>query len=85
VVAATPDDPATLARFKLKHALPFRLVSDAAAALARAFGMIPGSRQTVVIGKSGEIEHVYDTVPDPGGHAKQILKDIKTRIRKQKR
>lgn len=72
--------------FKEKYELPFLLLSDPAAEVCNAFGVIqdkkmygkvfPGiQRSTFVIGEDGTIIKVYPKV-SPEGHAKEVLADL---------
>lgn len=63
--------------------LPFDLLSDADGAFAAALGL-PGfaaggntylRRLTLVVG-NGHIEHVFEAVPDPVGHAGDVLRRL---------
>ena len=73
-------------QFKLKHHLPFDLLSDTDGSLAKAFEvpMIPiiglTKRQSILIGPEGKVLHYYTDV-DPSTHSKQVLEDIKNASR----
>jgi thioredoxin-dependent peroxiredoxin len=61
--------------FKEKHNLPYTLLSDTDATIASVFGIKPGTRQTVVIGKDGKLEKIYPKAV-PKEHPAEVLKDL---------
>lgn len=74
------DTDASHRAFAEHHKLPFRLISDPDGALAAAFGVpvrlgIP-SRQTIVVGRDGNVKAIHRNV-DVASHAQQILEDVK--------
>jgi len=83
VVGISPDDEASHARFKKKHSLPFRLLSDPEHQAAEAYGAWREKknygktywgvhRSTFVIGADGTIVRaMYGVRPD--GHPEQVL------------
>ena len=62
VFGASRDTPEELKAFKEKYNLNYPLLSDPAGELAKALGVEPGKRETVVIGKDGKIERVEKSV-----------------------
>lgn len=64
-----------LKKFKEANNAPYTFFSDANGSLAKALGLDPGARQTIVIGKDGKVEHIYKKV-SPLSHAKDVLKDL---------
>jgi thioredoxin-dependent peroxiredoxin len=83
VIGISPDDGASHAKFAQKYKLPFTLLADAGAAVARKYGVwgkkkfmgreYEGiSRTTFVIGKDGKVEKIFENV-QPLGHEKQVL------------
>jgi len=79
VLGVSSDSIESHRKFKAKHRLPFRLVSDEAGEWARAFGVgsLFGmySRVSFLIGNDGRVLRVYPDV-DPGVHAKDVLRDV---------
>lgn len=78
VVGVSTDSPESHASFAEEHALPFPLLSDENAELARSFGlqtrlgMTP--RVSFLVDKEGIVRAVYPDV-DPGLHATDVLED----------
>ncbi len=83
ILGVSPDSAASHDRFKQKHGLPFRLVSDSSHAIAEAYGVwrekaMYGKRymgivrSTFVIDEQGRIEAAYDKVRVKG-HAESVL------------
>lgn len=86
IIGISPDAPATLARFRDEHALPFPLLSDPDHAVAEAYGAwgikknygkeYEGLiRSTFVVGKNGIIEQAWHNVRAKG-HAERVMKTI---------
>ena len=86
IVGISPDGPATLARFRDEHELPFPLLSDPDHAVAEAYGAwgikknygkeYEGLiRSTFVIGKHGVVEQTWRNVRAKG-HAERVTKAI---------
>jgi peroxiredoxin Q/BCP len=86
VVGISPDDPATLARFREEHDLPFRLLSDPDHATAAAYGAwgikknygkeYEGLiRSTYVIGPDGAVEQAWRNVR-AAGHAERVASSL---------
>ncbi len=82
IVGISPDDPATLARFRKEHRLPFPLLSDPDHVAAAAFGAWGTKtnygkeyegliRSTFVIGPDGAIEQAWRNVKAKG-HAERV-------------
>ncbi|MBF2098806.1 MAG: thioredoxin-dependent thiol peroxidase [Gloeomargaritaceae cyanobacterium C42_A2020_066] len=85
ILGISPDSPETHRRFRAKHGLPFRLLSDADSQVAMAYGSygpkqfmgksyVGVYRQTFVIDPDGRIGRIYRKVK-PEGHALEVLTD----------
>jgi peroxiredoxin Q/BCP len=83
VIGVSPDSIASHVKFRDKHGLPFRLLSDPDHVAAEAYGVwveksmygrtyMGIERSTFVIGADGAIEHALYKVK-PAGHAGSIL------------
>lgn len=76
VVGVSTDSNERHRSFASGHSLGFALVSDPDAQLAGAFGVGVrlgfAQRVTIVIGKSGRVEKVFESVT-PDGHAAEVL------------
>jgi len=74
VVGVSTDSAETHASFAEKHGLPFPLISDAKAEIARAFGVariggwLPTKRVTFVIDKEGVVRRVIRSELDVDRH-----------------
>lgn len=80
VIGVSEDDDKSHQEFAKKHKLPFPLLADKDAKIAKAFG-VPvkegyAMRATYLIGPDGKVKKVYPKV-DPGVHADEILGDAK--------
>lgn len=81
VIGVSTQDNETHAAFAKKYNLPFLLVPDEEAHIAKAYGV--GSllgfskRVTFIIDRDGKIARVYENVSPPG-HASEILADLET-------
>lgn len=75
ILGVSRDSPEELKRFKEKYGLPYQLLSDPQGALARALGVEPGSRQTVVISREGTVEHRLANFT-PATHPRNLLGEI---------
>jgi peroxiredoxin Q/BCP len=75
LLGASRDTPSALKAFKDKYGLNYPLLSDPDGKLAKALGVEPGKRQTVVISKEGTLEKVLKTV-DAKTHPVSLLKDL---------
>jgi peroxiredoxin Q/BCP len=84
LVGVSVDTAESHKAFAAHHQLPFHLVSDPKLELAKRFGVDSRdteklgtiiSRQTIVIGKDGNVLKIYRTV-DPALHAAQIETDL---------
>jgi thioredoxin-dependent peroxiredoxin len=75
ILGVSRDKGEELKAFKEAEKLNFPLLSDPNGDLAKALGVEPGKRQTVVIGKDGKIERRYETVV-AATHAQDLLKDL---------
>ncbi len=83
VVGISVDDTASHKAFAEKHRLPFPLLSDASAAVARQYGALSdwlvmkvAKRYTFIIDPAGRIAKVYLAV-DPSRHSQEIVADLK--------
>lgn len=83
VVGISVDDTASHKAFAEKHRLPFPLLSDASAAVARQYGALSdwlvmkvAKRYTFIIDPAGRIAKVYLSV-DPSRHSQEIVADLK--------
>jgi peroxiredoxin Q/BCP len=76
VLGVSTDDNASHSAFATKHNLPFQLLPDKDAAIAKAFGVSlrlgMAKRVTFVIDRGGKIAKVFPDV-NPSGHAAEIL------------
>jgi len=83
VLGVSPDSPASHARFKAKHGLPFTLLADTDHAVAEAYGVwvektmygkkrMGIERSTFVIGPDGTVRKVMRRVK-PETHADEVL------------
>jgi peroxiredoxin Q/BCP len=79
-VLGVSDDPVEdLAAFAEKYDLPFDLLSDESADVARAYGAWGdghADRVTCVVGPDGDVVAVFENV-DPEGHAEEVLATIR--------
>ncbi len=80
------DDVESHKEFADKYELPFSLLSDAQADMAKAYGVLKkmgpfkmASRQTFLISPDGLIARRYSKV-DPDVHSSQVLDDLKSLI-----
>lgn len=62
IFGASRDAPEQLAKFKEGYQLFYHLLSDPEGKLAKAFGIPPGARQTVVIARDGTLEKLIASV-----------------------
>ncbi|MFM7519703.1 MAG: thioredoxin-dependent thiol peroxidase [Planctomycetota bacterium] len=83
VIGISPDGPASHARFRTKHNLPFTLLADEAHTVAERFGAwrekslygrkyMGIARSTFIIDAKGRVARVFTTVK-PAGHADEVL------------
>lgn len=83
VLGVSPDSPASHARFRRKHRLPFPLLADGDHAVAARYGAWGAKqlfgvkyqgilRTTFLIDGAGVIRRVFERVK-PKGHAEQVL------------
>lgn len=79
VVGVSRDTPESHARFRQKHGLPFRLVSDTKGEITRAFeatmlgGLLPVSRRvTYVVDKEGVVRGVFTHTLDATRHVADV-------------
>jgi peroxiredoxin Q/BCP len=84
VVGVSVDDTASHRAFAAKYSLPFPLLSDATAEVARQYGALSdwlvmklAKRYTFLIDPAGRIAKVYLNV-DASRHSAEIVADLKT-------
>ena len=84
VLGVSVDKIESHAKFAEKHGLPFPLLSDADAKVAKSyeslFSLGPikiAKRHTFIIDPDGNIAKVYRDVK-PDGHSNEIIRDLKT-------
>jgi len=86
VFGVSPDSVKSHARFRQKHALPYRLLADEGHRLAEAYGVwvekkfmgrtyMGNERTTFVIGPDGRLEHVLPQVK-PDAHVDLLLEAL---------
>jgi peroxiredoxin Q/BCP len=89
VLGVSPDGSESHQKFIKKFKLPFTLLSDEEKKMLKDYGMwvkknflgkeyMGVARQTLVIGKDGSIEKIFEKVK-PEGHAEEILEFLKSR------
>lgn len=83
VVGVSVDDTASHRAFAAKYSLPFPLLSDATAEVARQYGALSdwlvmklAKRYTFLIDPAGRIAKVYQSV-DTSRHSAEIVADLK--------
>lgn len=87
VLGVSPDGDASHKKFIEKFKLPFVLLSDVEKEVCKAYGVwvkksmygreyMGVARTTVVIGKDGKIEKLFEKVK-PEGHPKEVLEFLK--------
>lgn len=83
VIGISSDSPDSHQAFASKHNLPFTLVSDANAAVRKAYGvpatlgLLPG-RVTYVIDREGIVRHIFNSQFNPKGHVAEAMGILKT-------
>jgi len=86
VLGISRDTPAAQRKFKDKHGLPFPLLSDADTKVQQAWGVwkeknmygkkVMGTeRTTVVVGRDGQVERVFQKVK-VDGHVAEVLEAL---------
>jgi peroxiredoxin Q/BCP len=87
VLGISADKPSAQKKFKEKEELPYTLLADDTKEVARAFDVLKEknmygkkvmgiARTTFLIGRDGNIEHVFENVK-PEGHAEEVLVQVK--------
>lgn len=83
VVGISVDDTVSHKAFAEKHRLPFPLLSDATAEVAKHYGALSdwlvmkvAKRYTFIVDPAGRIAKVYLSV-DPARHSQEIIADLK--------
>ena len=83
VVGISVDDTVSHKAFAEKHRLPFPLLSDATAEVAKQYGALSdwlvmkvAKRYTFIVDPAGRIAKVYLSV-DPSRHSQEIVADLK--------
>jgi peroxiredoxin Q/BCP len=80
IIGVSTDSVESHRRFAEKHAFPFTLLADVEGELARAFGVLDGTkarRVTFVIANGGRVVRTFTEVA-PRGHAQQVLNFVRT-------
>lgn len=79
IIGISTDDVAAHARFAAEHRLPFALLADTDAAIARAYGVDltfgMAERVSFLVDAEGRIARVFPNV-DPGVHAREVLEAV---------
>ena len=87
IMAASPDSPRALKKFKEQFELPFRLLSDSDKKLAQAYGVLKEKsmygkkvigieRSTFIIGPDGNLKQEFRGVKS-AGHAAEVFAALK--------
>lgn len=87
VMGVSPDSLESHRKFKQKHELPYRLLSDEGHRLADAFGIwkqksmyglkfMGVERTTVIIDRAGRIARLFPSVKIPG-HVQEVEKAVR--------
>jgi peroxiredoxin Q/BCP len=87
VIGVSPDSLDSHRKFKKKHGLPYRLLSDEGHQLADAFGIwkqksmyglkfMGVERTTVIIDRSGRVARIFPSVKIPG-HVQEVEKAVR--------
>jgi peroxiredoxin Q/BCP len=85
VIGVSSDDARSHGRFREKHGLPFRLMSDPQGSARRAFGIpktlgiVPG-RATFVIDTNGEILYAFNSQFSPAQHIARSLQVLTNKL-----
>jgi len=80
VVGVSSDSVESHKQFKMRHSLPFTLVSDPDKNIRKLYdvkGSLMPPRVTFVIDKEGVIRHVYDSQLNATAHVKEALSALK--------
>jgi peroxiredoxin Q/BCP len=83
VIGISSDSTASHQAFASKYNLPFNLVSDAGAAVRKAYGvpatlgLLPG-RVTYVIDQAGVVRHLFNSQFNATGHVTEAMGILKT-------
>jgi thioredoxin-dependent peroxiredoxin len=75
IFGVSRDTPEQLKKFKEEYKLSYQLLSDPEGQLAKALGVPPGARQTVIVGKDGKLERVIAIVAAKT-HPQELLKEF---------
>lgn len=75
IFGVSRDTPEQLKKFKEEYKLSYQLLSDPEGSLAKALGVPPGTRQTVLVSKEGKVERVITTVAAKT-HPQDLLKEF---------
>lgn len=78
IFGVSRDTPEQLKKFKEEYKLSYQLLSDPEGQLAKALGVPPGARQTVIVGKDGKLERVIATVAAKT-HPQELIKEFQSR------
>lgn len=84
VIGISVDNTESHARFVEKHGLPFPLLSDGDAQVAKSYGSLMSlgpvkiaKRHSFIIDPEGKIARIYRDV-NPGKHSEEIIDDLET-------
>ncbi len=82
VLGVSLDSAESHAKFAEKHGLPFPLLSDASADVARGYGCYSSigplkfaKRQTFIIGPDGKLARIYRKVT-PARHSEEVIQEL---------
>ena len=87
VIGVSPDSLESHRKFKKKHGLPYRLLSDDGHRLADAFGIwkeksmyghkyMGVERTTVIIDRNGQVARIFPRVKIPG-HVQEVERAVR--------
>jgi peroxiredoxin Q/BCP len=87
VIGISPDSLESHRKFKQKHGLPYRLLSDEGHGLADAFGIwkeksmyglkfMGVERTTIIIDRKGRVARIFPKVKIPG-HVQEVEKAVR--------
>ncbi|WP_449462676.1 peroxiredoxin [Tardisphaera miroshnichenkoae] len=78
-LGVSTDSPSAQKKFKDKYSLNFTMVSDKDKAISKAYGVLSPKgtalRTTFLIGRDGNVAHVFTKVR-PDGHAQEVIHKI---------
>ncbi len=93
VLGVSPDDWMSHAEFRDRHGITVRLLADPECEVCRRYDVVKAAgsaltvcqrphvlRSTFVIDRAGKVRHALYGVPSPKGHAKEVLKLVKSTL-----